>query len=472
MVQSHAIAPEKIKTNRGLAFALLAVFVTQFVSFLFINARNIAQPVILADLDGLALFSLLIALPALSGSVGTLLFGKLSDMYGRRVILLLAMGIFLIGLLLSAISPTMPLLIAAQTFMSLGHFPIIPLCLSVIGDLFSPSERARWTGLLNIPTTIAAFVGPTLGGYIAETSLGWRAIFWGMVPLVVVAGVLVMMGVSGRTQEIKQKVDILGTMVMVVATASLIFGMTLLAYPDMLWMGVILLVISIVAWAAFIYVEQKAEAPILDPQVLFNRTFATAAFSGMMSFFGVVAIMAYAPIFAQDVMRVDPSVSGSMLTPFTVIIALMGIAAGFLLAKTKKYKWIYNVSYTIVAISLLMMWRFTADTPIWLYVVVTAAAGFGLGAIPVINTLVAQFAVPRRLLGVAVGAVFFFQIIGIAVAPALLGLVQNNAADLESGLKAIFLAAGIIILFGLLLVLTIPEVSMDVEVPDKASPVQ
>lgn len=467
MVQANVIAPKKKKSDQKLAFVLFAIFITQFVSFLFINARNIAQPVMLADLDGLSLFSLLIALPALGGSVGTLLFGKLSDMYGRRAILLISLGIFLVGLVLSAASPTMPTLIAAQTFMSMGHFPIIPLCFSVIGDLFSPSERAKWTGLLNIPTLIAAAIGPTLGGYIAETSLGWRAIFWGTVPLVLIASALIVVGISGRTQQIRQKVDILGTGVMVIATASLIFGVTLLAYPDWIWLGVVLLVVSGAAWVGFIRVEQSAEAPILDPQVLFNRTFATAAFSGLLSFFGTVAIMAYAPIFAQDVMQVDPSISGSMLTPFTVIVALMGIAAGFLLSRTKKAKWIYNVSYTLVAIALLIMWRFTADTPIWIYVLVTAVAGIGLGAIPVINTLVAQFAVPRRLLGVAVGAVFFFQIIGIAVAPALLGLAQNAAPDLENGLKAIFLVAGLMMVVGLLLVLTIPEVAMDVEVPDK-----
>jgi hypothetical protein len=121
----------------------------------------------------------------------------------------------------------------------------------------------------------------------------------------------------------------------------------------------------------------------------------------------------------------------------------------------------YNISYPIATVAMFAMWRFAAGTPVWLYVLVTAVAGLGLGVIPTVNTLVAQFAVPRRLLGVAVGAIFFFQMIGISVAPALLGLAQNRAPDLESGLKLVFLVGAVTMLISLLLILTIPAVSME-----------
>ena len=180
--------------------------------------------------------------------------------------------------------------------------------------------------------------------------------------------------------------------------------------------------------------------------------------------------MAYSPIFVQEVMGISPTVSGSMQTPFTMILAFMGIPAGFLLARTGKYKWIYNVGYFIVTLALFAMWRFTAATPIRVFVFVTAVAGFGLGAIPTINTLVAQVAVPKRLLGVAVGAIFFFQMVGLAVAPSILGLAQNSAPDLESGLKLVFLVSAVAMGISLLLALTIPEVSIDAddaEIPDR-----
>jgi MFS family permease len=197
--------------------------------------------------------------------------------------------------------------------------------------------------------------------------------------------------------------------------------------------------------------------------VLFNRTFATAAGAGFLSVFGVLGIVAYSSIFVQEVMGISPTISGSMLTPYTVIVAFLGIPAGLLLAKTGRYKWMYNLGYALVTLCMVAMWRFTADTPIWVYVLVTSVAGFGLGAIPTINTLVAQFAVPKHLLGVAVGAIFFFQMVGISVAPSILGMAQHLAPDLESSLKMVFLVGAIAMSLATLLIFTIPEVSMDGE---------
>jgi len=361
----------------------------------------------------------------------------------------------------------MPFAIAASTFMSLGHWPIVPLCFAAVGDLSPPTARAKWTGLLNLPSGIAAALGPTLGGVLAESTLGWRGIYWGAVPLVMIAGGLIALGVPGRAQKVAQKVDAPGTGVMILAVTALIIGVSWLGDPGRRAAGVRLLAVSAVAWVNFVLVEKKAEAPILDPQVLFNRTFITVAAAGFLLFFGSLGIGAYSPIFAQDVMGVSPTSSGSMLTPYSIIVALMGILAGFLLARTRKYKWMYKTGYVIVTLALFAMWRFTAGTPVWLYILVTSIAGFGLGAIPTLNTLVVQFAVPKRLLGVAVGALFFFQMVGIAVAPTLLGLAQNSAPDLESGLKRVFFVSATAMVASLLIIATIPEAAMDRDTSDE-----
>jgi len=457
-----------VSNNREgkVAIGITAVFITQFVSFLFINARNIAQPQMIAELDGMALFPWLISLPALAGSASTLLFGKLSDMYGRRAILLASMVLFGVGLALSTQVTSMSLLIASATFMSIGHFPIISLCFTAVGDLFSAGELAKWTGLLNLPTGVAALIGPVLGGIVAESVFGWRGLYWGTIPLLIAAGILVAVALPKNTQTTHPKVDIWGTLMMVLATTTLIIGVSRLGMPGKLGAGAMLLVVSAAAWAGFIQNEKRVAAPILDPQGLFNRTFLTVAATGFLYFFGSVAINAYSPIFAQYVMEVSPTISGSMLTPFSMLLAFMGIPAGLLLARTKTYKWMYNIGYAIITLGMFAMWRFTANTPVWLYILITSVAGFGMGMIPTINTLVVQFAVPKRLLGVAVGAMFFFQMVGISVAPAILGIAQNTARDLESGLKTVFLVGAVAMVVSLLLITTIPEVSMDAEVPE------
>lgn len=449
--------------HRKIPLGVWAVFFTQFASYLFINARNIAQPQMIAEFDGMALFSWLIALPALAGSITTLLFGKLSDIYGRRAILIVSITIFGIGLVLTTQVTTMPLLVASVTFMSIGHWPIVPLCFSAVGDLFSAQERAKWTGLLNLPTGIASLIGPVLGGIIAESVPGWRGLYWGTIPLLLIAGGITAVALPKSIQSSKPKIDVWGTLMMMIATTTLILGFSWIGKAGMQGMGVILLLFSTAAWISFIQIEKRAAAPILDPEVLFNRAFIIVAATGFLFFFASLGISTYSPIFVQEVMGISPTINGSMLTPYSILIAFMGIPAGFLLARTGKYKLIYIVSYVIISIALFVMWRFTAETPIWLYVLVTSVAGFGMGTIPTINTLVSQFAVPKRLLGVAVGAIYFFQMVGISIAPAILGLVQNSAPNIESGFKLIFLMGAGAIFLALLLIFFIPEIPMNRE---------
>lgn len=454
------------RTRRKFALGIWALFIAEFVSLFFGNARNIVQPGMVAEFDGMALFSWLIALPALAGAVGTMIFGKLSDVYGRRTIMLVCIGIFSVGLGIASMSTSMVFLVAAQTFMTFGHFPIFPLCFAVVGDLFPPEQRAKWTGLLNLPVGFAALLGPILGGVIAESLFGWRGLYWLAIPLNLVAGVFVAFALPNNPQSVKPKLDVPGTIVMMGATTTLILGFSWLGAPNMFGAGVLLLLVSLAAWFAFVQIEKRAESPILDPQVLFNRTFATAAAAGLLAFFGTVAITGYSPIFVQRVMAVSPTISGSMLTPFSTLVAFIGVPVGFLLGRKMKYRWLYTFGYTAVALALLSMWRFTAGTPIWVFMAVTAVAGLGLGMLPTINAVVAQFAVSKELLGVAIGAIFFFQIIGIAVSPAILGFAQNSASTLEGGLKLVFLVSAIALAVALLLILTIPEISLGAKKKD------
>lgn len=453
--------------DRKAALAVTAVFITQFVSWLFINARNIAQPGIIKDLDGLSLFAWLIALPALTGAASTLLFGKLSDIYGRRAILLLSIAIFVGGLALAASSPSMTFLIVASALMSIGHFPIIPLCFTAIGDLFPPAARARWTGLLSLPTGIAAAIGPVLGGVVSESALGWRGLYWGAIPLMLIAGGLVAAGLPRNAQQARPQIDTWGTLAMLLATTTLFIDVSRLRQPGHAGVAAALLLISVAAWVGFLRIEKRTAAPILDPQVLLNRTFLTAAVAYLLACFGMLGIGSYAPIFVQSVMQLNPTASGSLQTPYTMLVAFMGIPTGFILARTGKYKRVYTIAYALAAIALLAMWQFTAATPVWWYLLVTSVAGLGIGAFGTINTLVAQFAVPKRLLGAAVGAMFFFQMVGLSIAPAILGLAQNSAADVESGLRRVFLVGAAAMIVALLLILTIPELAPYREVADE-----
>jgi MFS family permease len=368
-----------------------------------------------------------------------------------------------VGATVAALAPTMLMAIVGNTIISLGTGGIIPLCFSVIGDLFPPAQRSRWSGLLNVPGVIAASVGPWLAGYITEISPeGWRYTYWLFVPLAIIAGLLTAFFIPGKKADaVKAKIDWTGIFILVAATALLIFGVPYLGKPGQVGMGVALIIASVVAYGVFYWVETKAEAPVLDPRVLLNRTFITAAMAGFFSLFGFMGILFYGPVFAQNVMGVSPSISGTLITPFTIAMSLMGIPAGFLLGSTKKYKWMYNIGYVLLTASMFLFWTFTKDTPPWLFAVVAGAAGISLGTIPTVNTLVAQFAVPKELLGVAVGAIYFFVLMGMAVGPQFLGLAQAAGADLEAGLKNVYLVGSIMMAASTLLIFTIPGDAME-----------
>ena len=425
---SHAqIAVEQQSaTKRQTTLALVAVFTTYSATSFYTQGLNVASPKIAADLNGMALYSWAISLPALAAAFVTLVFGKLSDMYGRRIILMVSLVFFLAGAILAAVSQTFVFNIAARVVLALGQGALPPLCFSVIGDLFPPAERSKWSGLLRIPSGITAIISPTMVGMITD-GLSWRYLFWITAPLALISGVLVLFVMPSLTRRAAHKIDFLGSFLLAIASATMILGFswagTTYAWKSIQIIG--LLAVSVAFWAIFLWVEGRAAEPMLDPQVLTNRTFLTAAVSGFISFFGLLGITVYYPLFLQGVQGASATLTGKILTPFSVLLAFMGVPAGFLLGRTKRYKWMYIAGYAILTGAMFGMVAFDVGTPVWLGVLVIAMAGLGLGAIPTINALVAQFAVPKRLLGVAVGAVFFFVITGRAIAPAILGSAMN-----------------------------------------------
>ena len=417
----------EVATKRSTVLGLAAVFITYFATIYFFRGIGVAQPKVAADLNGMALFSWAISLPALAASFATLLFGKLSDVYGRRILLLVSLALYMAGAILSAISWNFAYFIAARMILSLGQGALSSLCFATIGDLYTPVERSRWSGLLQIPAGIAAIIGPTMVGLITD-KLSWRYFFVLSALLAVISMVLVIGGVTSPAKRVARKIDFLGAFLLAATLAVMIvaFSWAGSTYPWASRQIIGLLAISVVLWIILIRVERKAEEPILAPEVMTNRTFLTVAFSGLLSYFGMLVVTMYYPLFLQGVQGTSASLSGQVITPFGIIMAFMGVPTGFLIAKTRRYKWMLITGYTIITCTTFAMVAFNAGTPIWLGVLITAVTGFGLGSIPTINTLVSQFAVPKRSLGMAVGAIFAFVFMGNAIAPAILGSAMNQ----------------------------------------------
>jgi MFS family permease len=521
-------------TKKQIVLGLVAAFSIYAVSFYYLHTMGVARPRMAAELNGMPLFSWLISIPGLAGALVTLLFSKFSDIYGRRLLLIMSLSFCLLGTILSAVSPTFVSLIIANSIASLGLGALIPLCLSVLGDMFAPTERSKWVGLLNIPAGIFALYGPTLGGWFAD-NISWRYIYWMGLPLVTLCLVAVLFGIPSRIKSVSRNIDFFGSALMVVAASAMIlalsFAGTMYPWSSLQVSG--LLGVSLVLWALFLWTQIRAAEPILDPQVFHNRTLLLVLASGALSCFGQTAIMVYYPLFLQGVQGMSAMRSGQILTPFGALMALVGIPTGFLLARTKRCKRLFVMSYALLTVVMSGTIFFNTETSIVWGIVIAALGGLDFGAIPTISTLAAQCVVPKRMIGTAMGALFFNLSLSMTIAPAVLGSVMNikyadslrsslpsavhQLADketmtslsdpgvlilkpamsklqgkfdtmgsnghalfaetvqaiktsLQSGLNIVFLIGAVTMLLAFLFILAIPEVSIDVEVQDKRVP--
>jgi MFS family permease len=413
-------------SRRRVVLGLTTIFLTYFVYSYFFQILLSAFPRIAADLDGMHLYSWGVSIPNLGQAFSMLIAGKLSDLYGRRALLIGCIAVCLAGAIWSALAPSFVMLIIARTLLCVGMGGMAPLCFSAIGDMFDPVQRSRWVGLLNIPAGIFAFVGPTLGGWFVDR-LSWRYIFWCGVPLLVLAMLMVLFGLSVRTQTAKPRIDSLGAALAAVASSTLIlafsFAGTMYPWASVQVLG--LLAVSILSWGLFVRAEARAEEPIVDLQVLRNRSFVTIAVACIFSAFGLTGLMIYYPLMMQGIQGASATLTGQIMTPGNVLMNFLGVPAGFILARTRRYKGMFILGYGLTLLVMLGLIFFNAATPIFWGFVAMTLAGLGMGAIPTLNTLVTQYAVPKRLLGVSMGALFFCALIGQAIAPAVLGSAMN-----------------------------------------------
>jgi MFS family permease len=444
-------------SKRQMVFGVISIFAVYGVMSYFVQSLTIARPKMAAELNGMSLYAWAVSLPSLVGAFATLIFGKFSDMYGRRIMLLITLSIAFVGAILSASSPSFKFLIVVSAISAIGTGAMMPLVFAVVGDLFPPAKRGMWIGMLNIPTLVCSLFGPTVGGWFAgghsfsdlllsmhvsegkvihiSQTLGawfsnnrsWRDLYWMSIPLLVICLIAVPVGVPSIRSKVRGKIDVIGCLLVAVASSCTILG---LSNADKYSWGskqvVGLLAVALVFWVLFITAEIKVKDPILDPLVFKNRAFLTVALAGLLSFFGQMGMLMYFPQFLQGVQGVSIAHSGLIITPMSALMSLIGVPVGWLLTRSKRFKWLYVLGYGLCTLAMLGVTFLTEASPVWLGAMAAALAGIGMGAIPTVNTMVLQNVMPKRLLGVAMGAFFFSITMGVAISPAVLGTAMNS----------------------------------------------
>ena len=355
----------------------------------------------------------------ITSTVSAPLFGKLSDIYGRKRLFMLAIVIFVVGSALCGLSTSMYELAGFRAFQGLGAGGIMPLAIAVIGDIIPPRERARYQGYMMAVFASASVLGPVLGGLLAGTTdflgvSGWRWIFYINVPLAVVALVVITKVLKLDHSRRERRIDWWGSLMLVVGLVPLL----VVAEQGQSWgwasvASFTCYVLGAGGLIVFVWVQHRMGDDALLPLRLFrNRTFSVA--SGQVTIIGMAMFggLAVIPLYLQIVKGASPTKSGLLLLPLVAGLMLSSLTAGRLIARTGRYKVFPVVGSVLMLAGMLLLTTLRADSALWTTDIYMAVFGIGLGMNMQSLVLAMQNAVPAKDMGVASAGSAFFRSVG------------------------------------------------------------
>ncbi len=408
-------------------FALSAVLITLFFSSLDLTAVATAMPTIIGDLKGFSVYAWVFTAYMIASTVTIPVYGKLSDIYGRKPFYILGLALFMLGSALSGQAHSMRELILFRAFQGLGGGALLTMPQATVGDIFNPRERGRWMGVITMTYGVATIVGPALGGWITDR-LGWRWIFYINLPVAAIALAFILFALPRVRTEKKASVDWRGT---VLLTSGLVF--LLLAVT---WAGgryawgspviLALLVLSFSVLGLFTWAERRAAEPILPMHFFRVRLFAIANSVSFLLGMTMYGTMLYFPLYIQGVLNLSPEKSGVVMAPMMFGFIGAAVIAGLIITRTGKYKILAMTTAGIMCGGLFLVTRLGTGSTSGLVVRDTLIAGMGIGGLmPTLNVAI-QNAFPYKVLGVVTASQQFVSLLGGIIAAPILGTVLTN----------------------------------------------
>ena len=405
----------------GLLLALILAMLDQLVV-------STALPRIVGDLGGLNHLSWVVTAYVLASTITTPLYGKLGDLYGRKRLLIAAVIIFLVGSALSGQAHSMDQLIAFRALQGLGAGGLMVGAIATIGDLVSPRERGQYMGYMMAAMMVAMIAGPLVGGYITDT-LSWRWIFYINMPIGGAALAYIIATLHLKRHRVAHKIDYLGAGVLAVGATAIVL-VTTWGGNQYGWGSVpimSLIVIAVLAVAAFIWIENRVEEPILPMHVFKNRNFTLATSMSFLLGLAMFGAMTFLPLYQQTVQKASPTVSGLMLIPMMLGSTVTSLIAGQVTVRTGKYKALPIIGGGIMTVGMLLLANLGVGTTRWTTMAYFVVFGIGMGFLMQITTLIAQNSVDPRDMGVASSSRSFFQQIGGSIGVSIFGVVFYRA---------------------------------------------
>jgi EmrB/QacA subfamily drug resistance transporter len=418
--------------RRQLIGTIIGLQLTLLLAALDNTIVGTAMPRIIAQLNGFERYAWVTTAYLLTSTIAVPIFGKLSDLYGRKWIYLGGAVFFVITSALCGAAGDIPLpldgmnqLILFRGLQGLAAGVVTGLTFTIVGDIFPPAERGKYQGLFSGVWGLASVFGPTLGGWITD-SLSWRWVFYVNLPVGLAAFIVLLIAFPDiRPQGVRRAIDWAGVGTLVACLVPLLLALTWVT--DYGWGAprvVALLAVSVVMLGAFLFAETRAAEPIMPLGLFKIRAVAISSFALVLMGMGMFGAILYIPLFMQSVIGVSATRSGTLLTPMMLMMTAGSIFSGQLVSRLGRYKVLAIVGTAIMTFGMLLMSGMKGDTTQAIAIRNMVIMGAGLGLLMPLYTLIVQNAVPQKMIGVATASTQFFRSIGSTLGTAVFGSIM------------------------------------------------
>jgi EmrB/QacA subfamily drug resistance transporter len=417
---------------------LVALLLGMLLAALDQTIVSTALPTITGELGGLQHVSWVVTAYLLTSTIAALLYGKLGDLFGRKLIFEVAIVIFLVGSALCGLAQDMTQLILFRALQGLGGGGLLVTSQAIIADVVSPRERGKYSGLFGGVFGLASVAGPLLGGFLVD-SISWRWVFYVNLPVGALALVMTSVALTMPAERGRARIDWLGAALLTVGVTSLVLALSWggTTYP---WGSVTivgLFAASVVALVLFLLAERRAAEPIVPLSLFANRVFATTSAIGFIVGFALFGGIIFLPQYLQIVKGSDATESGLQLLPLMAGLLITSIGSGALVTRRGRYKVFPIVGTAVMAAGMLLLSRLEVDTSLAAVYGSMFVLGLGLGCVMQVLIIAVQNSVAPRDVGVATSGSTFFRSIGGSVGTAVFGTIfANRLASELAGLGA------------------------------------
>src|SRR5579885_1329154 len=423
---------QPLYSRRETLLTIMCVLLVMLLAALDQTIVGTAMLRIVADLNGFDQYTWVTTAYLLTSTVMVPIYGKLSDIFGRKPIFMIGVTLFLAGSALSGASQSMLQLILFRGFQGIGAGALMPIALTVVGDLFTPRERGRWQGITGAVFGLSSILGPTVGGWISD-NLTWRWVFYVNLPVGLVAMlVLIFLMPSLQAKNRKATIDYVGCALIALGTVPMMLGFTWAGttYPWDSWQVLGLIIGGAAVLGIFllyeIWLERRDGQPIIAPSLFKNSIFSVSSLVTVIFGMGLFGSVSFIPLFIQGVIGSSATNSGVILMPMMLTAMAASVISGQLVARFGKYKWLTILSMAISVVGSYLLFRLDVHSGNTDVLIVMLVLGLGMGVGMSLYTLIVQNALPQKM-AQATSALTFFRQIGATIGLAAMGSLMVSA---------------------------------------------